>query len=72
VTSAGSTVADRGAAADHGDVVGDREHLVELVRDEDDREALAFSSRRLSKSSSTSCGTSTAVGSSRIRIFAPR
>ena len=31
-----------------------------------------LSSRRLSKSSSTSCGTSTAVGSSRIRIFAPR
>ena len=32
----------------------------------------ALSSRRLSKSSSTSCGTSTAVGSSRIRILAPR
>ena len=31
----------------------------------------AVSSRRLSKSSSTSCGTSTAVGSSRMRIFAP-
>ena len=30
-----------------------------------------LSSRRLSKSSSTSCGTSTAVGSSRIRILAP-
>ena len=33
---------DRGAAPDDGDVVGDREHLVELVRDEDDGEALAL------------------------------
>ena len=40
VTSVGSTVADRRAAADHGDLVGDGEHLVELVGDEDDREAL--------------------------------
>ena len=32
--------ADGGAAADHGDVVGDGPHLVELVRDEDDRQAL--------------------------------
>ncbi|CAM5669981.1 hypothetical protein SGLAM104S_02439 [Streptomyces glaucescens] len=32
----------------------------------------AFSSRRLAKSASTSCGTSTAVGSSRIRVRAPR
>ncbi len=31
-----------------------------------------FSSRRLSNRASTSCGTSTAVGSSRIRILAPR
>ena len=31
-----------------------------------------LSSRRESKSSSTSCGTRTAVGSSRIRILAPR
>ena len=31
-----------------------------------------LSSRRLSKSSSTSWGTNTAVGSSRIRILAPR
>ncbi len=31
-----------------------------------------LSSRRLSKSASTSCGTSTAVGSSRIRVRAPR
>ncbi len=30
------------------------------------------SSRRLSKSASTSCGTSTAVGSSRMRMRAPR
>ncbi len=32
----------------------------------------AFSSRRLAKSASTSCGTSTAVGSSRMRMRAPR
>lgn len=32
----------------------------------------ALSSRRLSKSASTSCGTRTAVGSSRIRVRAPR
>lgn len=32
----------------------------------------ALSPRRLSKSASTSCGTSTAVGSSRIRVVAPR
>ena len=32
----------------------------------------ALSSRRLPNSSSTSCGTSTAVGSSRMRILAPR
>ena len=33
---------DRGAPPDHGDLVGDREHLVELVRDEDDGEALGL------------------------------
>ena len=33
---------DRGAAPDDGDLVGDREHLVELVRDEDDRQALGL------------------------------
>ncbi|EPJ40977.1 putative ABC transporter ATP-binding protein YufO [Streptomyces afghaniensis 772] len=32
--------ADGGAAADDGDLVGDGEHLAELVRDEDDRQAL--------------------------------
>ncbi len=32
----------------------------------------ALSSRRLSKSASTSCGTRTAVGSSRMRVLAPR
>ena len=40
VTSAGLTDGDGGAAADDGDVVGDREHLVELVGDEDQRVAL--------------------------------
>ena len=32
----------------------------------------ALSSRRFAKRASTSCGTSTAVGSSRMMIFAPR
>ena len=31
---------DGGSAPDHGDAVGDAEHLVELVRDEQDRQAL--------------------------------
>jgi hypothetical protein len=39
VTSAGSTVATV-VPADDGDVVADGEHLVELVRDEDDGDAL--------------------------------
>ncbi|GDY63289.1 hypothetical protein SAV14893_026820 [Streptomyces avermitilis] len=34
--------ADRRAAADDGDVVGDRQHLAQLVRDEDDGEALGL------------------------------
>ena len=34
--------ADRGAAADDGDLVGDRQHLAELVRDEDDGQALGL------------------------------
>ena len=36
-TPAVSTVADRAAAAQHGDAVGDGHHLVQLVRDEDHR-----------------------------------
>ena len=35
-------LADGGAAPHHGDVVGDREHLVELVGDEQDRVALGL------------------------------
>ena len=43
------------------------EHLVELVRDEDDRQALGLQLAQVRRSSSsTSCGTSTAVGSSRM------
>ena len=34
--------ADRRAAADDGDLVGDRQHLAQLVRDEDDGEALGL------------------------------
>ena len=32
------TVRDLAAGAQHGDAVGDRQHLPQLVRDEDDRE----------------------------------
>ncbi len=39
---AGQDGGDRGAAPDDGDLVGDLEHLVELVRDEDDRQALGL------------------------------
>ena len=34
--------ADGGAAPDDGDLVGDREHLAQLVRDEDDGQALGL------------------------------
>ena len=34
--------ADRRAAADDGDLVGDRQHLAQLVRDEDDGQALGL------------------------------
>ena len=40
----------------------------QLVGDEDDRRPRAASARRTPKSSSASCGVSTAVGSSRIRM----
>ena len=60
------------AAAQDADPVGDLEHLVQLVGDEDDRHALGLSMRRISNSSSASCGVSTAVGSSRIRMSAER
>ena len=40
VAGPASTVVDRPAAAEHGHAIGDRLHLVELVRDEDD--GLAF------------------------------
>ena len=36
VASAVGDGADRPPAAQHGDAIGDRHHLVELVRDEDD------------------------------------
>ena len=41
-TSAGFTVATVRPCADDGDVVGDRQHLVELVGDEDDGGAVGF------------------------------
>ena len=44
----------------------DRAHLAELVADEDDRQPSATSRRSVANSASTSCGTSTAVGSSRM------
>ena len=53
------------------DPVGDLQHLVELVADEDDRHPLARQLRRMPNSSIASCGVSTAVGSSRMRMSAP-
>ena len=61
--------ADVAAEAQDGDAVGDLEDVVEVVRDEDDREPLL--GRRLT-SSSTCCVCATpsaAVGSSRITSF---
>ena len=49
--------ADLLAAPQHGDAVGDLEHLAQLVRDEDDRRRpRAVSARRTSNSSAVSCG----------------
>ena len=73
VASATSTVATVSPAAKHRHAVGDRHHLVELVRDEDHGLARRPpSTRSVSNSSSASCGVSTAVGSSMIRIRASR
>ena len=73
VVSVGHALADDLAAPDDRDPVGDLEHLVELVADEDD----AAAARRrggagAAKISSVSWGVSTAVGSSRTRIRASR
>ena len=55
------------AAPQHGDAVGDRQHLVELVRDDDDRGAARPAARAAPRRARcASCGVSTAVGSSRI------
>ena len=60
------------AGAQHGHLVGDRAHLVELVGDQHDRRALAPRAvRSVASRPSTSTGASTAVGSSRISSFAP-
>ena len=56
----------------HGDPVGEREHLADLVRDEDEPEPSSTICRRTTNRSSTSCGVSTAVGSSRISSDARR
>ena len=64
--------ADLLAAAQHRRPVADLEHLVQLVADEDDRLAVRLEALTIANSSVASCGVSTAVGSSRIRISAPR
>ena len=67
------SVATISPRAHHRDAVGDRHDLAQLVGDEDDRLALRSRSvRSMSNSWSASCGVSTAVGSSRIRMSAPR
>ena len=66
VASAPRHRADLPPAAQHGDAVGELEHLVDLVRDEHEaagrRPTICL---RTTNSSSTSCGVRTAVGSSR-------
>ena len=69
----GQPLTDHLAAPDDGDPVGDLQHLVQLVADEDDAVALsAARRRRTAKISLVSWGVSTAVGSSRTRIRASR
>ena len=59
--------------AQHQHAVADRHHLVELVRDEDDRQPLPRpAASACANSASVSGGVSTAVGSSRMRIRASR
>ena len=61
------------AAAHHRDAVGDGHDLAQLVGDEDDGLALVLAAAaRMRNSWSASGGVSTPVGSSRIRISAPR
>ena len=54
------------------DSVGDLEHFVQLVGDEDDRHPLALEAREDAEELAASCGVSTAVGSSRIKMSARR
>ena len=61
---------ERLPGAEHGDAVRDRLHLVQLVRDEDDRPPLGGHLARVTNRLSASSGVSTAVGSSRIRMRA--
>ena len=63
---------DELAAPQDGDAVGDLEHLVQLVADEDDRHALAYEGLEDPEELLASWGVSTAVGSSRIRMSACR
>ena len=60
------------AAPQDRHAVGDVEHLVELVRDEDDRRAVLRSVRSTRNRSCDSCAVSTAVGSSSTSTLAPR
>ena len=71
-SSAVSSVADHLAAAHDRDAVGHRHDLAQLVGDEDDGLALFLQRRSRPKSASASAGVSTAVGSSRMRMSAPR
>ena len=60
------------AAAQHRDALRHAQHLAELVADEDDRQALRHHLAQHLEQRLASCGVSTAVGSSRIRMRAPR
>ena len=60
------------ALAQDGAAVGDRHDLVELVGNKEDGLASFLNPRMISISSSISCGVSTAVGSSKMRISLSR
>ena len=60
----------RASVAEHRDSVADLVHLVEEVRDEDDRHPLALSWRMTPNSCSTSCRSRLEVGSSRMSTLA--
>ena len=65
--SCGDQRAGDAAVAQHGDPVGDLDHLVDVVRDEDDARALGHEVAHQAEQLLTSSAGRKGVGSSRIR-----